>query len=173
MAGGTGSLSKQPSMPDFLPDRFEAGTLNIPGIYGLNAGLKFIRRTGLENIRERENMLCERFLAGIAGFAGVHVIGREFGKEDIRRAETPKDVDKYAAVVSLTFDGLDAAEAAFILEDEFGIETRVGLHCAPSTHKTLGTYPAGTVRFSFGYFNTEEETDHGIKAIGELCKRRG
>ncbi len=171
--GGTGSVSHLETMPDFLPDRFEAGTLNIPGIYGLNAGLKFIRRTGLENIRERENMLCERFIAGIAGFTGVHVIGREFGKEDIRRAETPKDVDKYAAVVSLTFDGLDAAEVAFILEDEFGIETRVGLHCAPSTHKSLGTYPAGTVRFSFGYFNTEEETDHGIKAIGELCKRRG
>ncbi len=171
--GGTGSVSHLERMPEFLPDRFEAGTLNIPGIYGLNAGLKFIQSTGIENIHKRENMLCDRFLAGIAGFEGVNVVGREFGKEDIRRAETPKDADKYAAVVSLTFDGWDAAEAAFILEDEFGIETRVGLHCAPSAHKTLGTYPAGTVRFSFGYFNTEEETDHGIKAIGELCKRRG
>ena len=176
--GGTGSVSHLETMPEFLPDRFEPGTLNIPGIYGLNAGLKFIGRTGTEAIRRRENMLCGRFLKGIEGIAGVRVIGREAAEGCFicsgSCGDCPsRETERYVAVVSLTFDKWDAAEAAYALESEFGIETRVGLHCAPSAHKTLGTYPEGTVRFSFGYFNTEEETDHGIKAVGELCKRRG
>ncbi len=188
--GGTGSDSHLETMPEFLPDRFEPGTLNIPGIYGLNAGLKFIEEKGIANIRNRENALCRRFLKGIEGITGVHVIGRDTDSAECME-KTCDDVDsrfrcngscgdcpsntgeKYVAVVSLVFDSWDPAEAAFELEKEFGIDTRVGLHCAPSTHKTLGTYPTGTIRLSFGYFNTEEEIDHGIKAIGELCKRRG
>ena len=103
-------------------------------------------------------MLAERFTEGVSRLEGVHVVGRGKGE--------------YSAVVSIAFDDTDAAAAAFILENDFGIQTRVGLHCAPSAHKTLGTYPQGTVRFSFGYFNTEEETDYGIEAIGSICKRR-
>lgn len=162
LEGGTGSASHLETMPDILPDRYEPGTLNLPGIYGLSAGLKFIAKTGTKAVREREKTLCERFINGIKDIRGVRIVGRY-----------ADDPDKYAAVVSLVFDGIDAARAAFELEEEFGIMTRVGLHCAPAAHKSLGTFPEGTVRFSFGYFNTEEEIDHGIEAIGKLCERRG
>lgn len=156
--GGTGSVSHLETMPDFLPDRFEAGTLNIPGIMGLNASLKYILRVGTAAIREHERELTERFIRGVSEIDGVHPVGA-YGDAE------------HAPVVSLVFDNMDAAEAAYILEDEFGILTRVGLHCAPAAHRALGTYPGGTVRFSFGFFNTREEIDYGIEAIGSICKR--
>lgn len=157
IAGGTGSASHLETMPEFMPDRFEAGTMNIPGIYGLNEGLKFIEKTGIENIHKKEAALAERFAAGVKDMPGVRVI---WGRDRER-----------VGVVSLVFTAMDQARAAFILDEEFGIQTRVGLHCAPSAHRTLGTFPEGTVRFSFGYFNTEEEVDYGIKAVGSICER--
>lgn len=191
LEGGTGSASHLETMPDILPDRYEPGTLNLPGIYGLSAGLEFIAKTGIKNIRERERALCERFINGIKDIPGVRIVGRldeepvcpGFGGD----AKDPRFVcsgacgdcpsadstGRYVAVTSLVFDGIDAARAAFVLEDEYGIMTRVGLHCAPAAHKSLDTFTEGTVRFSFGYFNTEEEIDHGIEAIGKLCERRG
>ena len=191
LEGGTGSASHLEVMPDILPDRFEPGTLNLPGIYGLSAGLEFIEKTGIKNIRERENALCERFIRGIKDIPGVRIVGRDTegfscSEEPCGEVKDPRFVcsgvcgdcpahdrdERYTAVVSLVFDGIDAARAAFMLEDGYGILTRVGLHCAPAAHRSLGTFPKGTVRFSFGYFNTEEETDHGIEAIGKLCERR-
>ncbi|MBO4505165.1 MAG: aminotransferase class V-fold PLP-dependent enzyme, partial [Lachnospiraceae bacterium] len=174
LEGGTGSASHLETMPDILPDRYEPGTLNLPGIYGLSAGLDFIAKTGTKSIRERERALCERFIKGIKDIPGVGFVGRHTDDQVCNGVGVDaKDSNKYVAVVSLVFDGIDAARAAYELEDEFGIMTRVGLHCAPAAHKSLGTFPEGTVRFSFGYFNTEEEIDHGIEAIGKLCERRG
>lgn len=159
--GGTGSVSHLETMPDFLPDKLEAGTLNLPGIYGLNAGLKYIEKTGTRNILQYEQKLKKQFLDGIREIEGVRAVGAE-GEED-----------RYVGVVSLVFEGLDQAKAAFMLDSEFNIQTRVGLHCAPSAHRTLGTYPEGTVRFSFGIFNTEEEVAYGIEAVRSICGRSG
>ena len=155
------------------------------------AQAEFIEKTGIKNIRERENALCERFIRGIKDIPGVRIVGRDTegfscSGEPCGEVKDPRFVcsgvcgdcpehdrdERYTAVVSLVFDGIDAARAAFMLEDGYGILTRVGLHCAPAAHRSLGTFPEGTVRFSFGYFNTEEETDHGIEAIGKLCERR-
>lgn len=186
IAGGTGSISHLETMPEFLPDRFEAGTLNLPGIYGLNAGLEFIEKTGMSVIARRERDLAERFVAGIRDVDGVKVIGRgasKRGTDDSDGAASAftcngqcgdcrgcGEVDN-VGVISVAFTGMDQAGAAYILDREYGIQTRVGLHCAPSAHRSLGTFPEGTVRFSFGFFNTEQEVDYGIKAVRSICGR--
>lgn len=150
--GGTGSFSDLELQPELMPDKFEAGTLNIPGIYGLNASLKFIMKKGLDEINKIEEKLSYRFIENISNVKGINLIGIN----DIR-GRTP--------VFSLDFTAHDNSEAAVLLEKEFGIMTRVGLHCAPLAHKTLGTYPKGTVRFSFGVFNTEEEMNYVSDSI--------
>ena len=159
--GGTGSFSHLLVMPERSPDKFEAGTLNIPGIYGLNEGLKFIEETGIENIRIHEGIVAECFLKGIAGAAGVRIAGCT--SVNARVPVLP--------VVSLICENMDAAEFAYRLETEYNIWTRVGLHCAPQAHKTIGTFPSGTVRFSFGYFNTTEEAEYGAQAVRSICER--
>lgn len=150
--GGTGSLSEQEIQPHYLPDKFEAGTLNIPGIYGLNAALKYLLQKGIKTIRETELTLTERFLQNIKNIKGIDLIG-------------PADTTDQTAIVSLDFPGRDNADIAYRLAKDFNIMTRCGLHCAPSAHKTLGTFPQGTVRFSFSHFNTKEEIDFTINAI--------
>ncbi|MCR5325106.1 MAG: aminotransferase class V-fold PLP-dependent enzyme [Lachnospiraceae bacterium] len=162
--GGTGSFSHLLTMPEQLPDRFEAGTMNIPGIYGLNEGLKFIEETGIDSIRTHENIVTECFVKGFSGIEGMHVAGTE----ELRLAGSGKRLP----VVSITCDGIDPATLAYRLESEYNIWTRVGLHCAPMAHKTIGTFPAGTVRFSFGYFNTTEEAEYGAQAVRSICERR-
>ena len=157
ISGGTGSISHTEDIPSFMPDRFEAGTLNIPGIIGLREGLLFIKNTGTAAIREKEATLTKRFLDKIKALASVKIAG-------------PKDILNRCSVVSLQIDGKDSALISDALDTEYGIMTRVGLHCAPSAHKTLGTYPEGTIRFSFGYFNTEEETDAAVRALEKLSK---
>lgn len=152
IAGGTGSFSHRETMPDQLPDRFEAGTPNLPGIYGLNAALRYLEQRGIDNIRAHEQRLCAQFLAQLTGTSRIRAVGTD----DWRRR---------TAVVSLDFPTLDNAEIAFQLEQEHGVLTRCGLHCAPSAHKTLGTYPQGTVRFSFGCFNTEQEAQYAAQAV--------
>lgn len=155
LSGGTGSLSHTEEVPDFLPDRFEPGTPNLPGIYGLHAALTYLQETGMETIRRRELALTGRFLAGLKALPRVRVFGRG-------------DLEHRAPVVSLQIAGMDPALTADRLDQVYHIQTRVGLHCAPSAHKTLGTYPTGTVRFSFGYSNTEEEIDACLNALEEL-----
>lgn len=155
ISGGTGSFSHLETVPGPLPDRFEAGTLNLPGIYGLHAALGFLEETGIGTIREREQALTARFLAAAAGDDRIRVAG-------------PRTAEGRTAVVSLDFPGRDNAEIAFRLDSEYGVMTRCGLHCAPNAHRTLGTYPQGTVRFSFGYWNTEEEIDYAADAIGRI-----
>lgn len=156
LSGGTGSISHTEEIPDFLPDRFEPGTMNLPGIAGLHASLKWLMDTGLETVVLKENRLTKAFLTGITTHSLLQKHIRLIGKTDTK--------DR-TGVVSIQIPGLDLSTIAYRLDEEYGIMTRVGLHCAPNAHKTLGTYPEGTLRFSFGYQNTEEEIQTAIKAL--------
>lgn len=158
VSGGTGSLSDTEETPDFLPDKFEAGTLNIPGIIGLNASLHYIEEIGINTIYNKELSLTKKFIEGISHIEGIKIIGK------VR-------CENRTAVVSLQCDNVDEAVLAFTLDNEYKIMTRVGMHCAPNAHKTLGTFPKGTIRFSFGFHNTMEEVDYVINAIKEICRR--
>jgi cysteine desulfurase family protein len=156
--GGTGSRSDFLEMPDFLPDRFEPGTLNIPGIVGLNHALTFLLAQGLESIREQKDLLSRQFLDGLSLINGVKVSGPASGM--------PRE-----AVFSLVFENRDHGEVAYLLEKNFGILTRSGLHCAPLAHQALGTFPKGSVRFSFGCFTTTKEVNAALHAISTLTKK--
>lgn len=155
--GGTGSFSEQEFQPDVMPDKFESGTLNLPGIFGLNAGIKFIKEVGIEAIFKHEQALSKLFLNNILNIPHLKLHG-------INNSE-----DR-TAVFSITFDNLDSAEAAYILDNDYGIMTRSGIHCSPLAHKTLGTFPQGTVRFSFGYFNTKEDIDYISSTLSKISK---
>lgn len=155
ISGGTGSQSDSLLQPEGLPDKYESGTMNLPGIIGLHAALDFLEKTGIDAIYEKKMNLTEYFLKEVMEIPGVRIIGR-------------KDTKNRVAVVSLDFQTEDNAVAAFTLEQEYGIMTRVGLHCAPVAHRSLHTFPQGTVRFAFGMNNTTEEIDccvEGIKRI--------
>ena len=160
LAGGTGSMSHTEFMPDFLPDRFEPGTMNLPGLAGLHAALDFLQETGLDTIRAHELALTERFLDGLAPMQAENRI-KIFGLPGI---------EGRAGVVSIQPVHQDPAEVAASLDERFGIATRVGLHCAPAAHQTLGTFPTGTIRFSFGFFNTEVDADYALSALDTLTK---
>ena len=160
LSGGTGSMSHTEFMPDFLPDRFEPGTMNLPGLAGLHAALGFLQETGLDAIRAHELSLTARFLAGLSPMA-------EDGRVRIVGLPT---ISGRTGVVSIQTPGLELSEIAAALDERFGISTRVGLHCAPAAHKTLGTFPTGTIRFSFGYFNTESDADCALRALDALTK---
>lgn len=153
--GGTGSLSESEEQPDYMPDKFESGTPNIIGIYGLNASLKYINKVGKEGILEHEMHLVEKFLLGLKKFEKIKVIGRQ-------------DTKNRLAVISVNFVDEDNSEIAHVLSSNFGIATRVGLHCAPSAHQSFETYETGTVRFSFSSFNTEDEIDYTLDAIKQI-----
>lgn len=155
ISGGTGSISNSEEMPTFLPDRYEAGTMNIPGIYGLHASVGYIMQTGLPVIHAKEMLLTQAFMKGLSEIKGVRCIG-------------PGADDERTSVVSIQVDKMDIAELAYRLDSEYGIKTRVGLHCSPNAHKTLNTYPVGTLRFSFGYFNKPEDVDHTLMAIEKV-----
>ena len=159
LSGGTGSISHSEEIPDFMPDRFEPGTMNLPGIVGLHASLKWIKEKGLDAIAAHELGLTKSFLDGIAPLEDAGKI-KIFGL---------RGTEGRTAVVSIQTLTVDCADAAFRLDLEYGIMTRVGLHCAPNAHKTLGTFPTGTIRFSFGCFNTEEDIDAAVKALKEIC----
>ncbi|MEG1993904.1 MAG: aminotransferase class V-fold PLP-dependent enzyme [Oscillospiraceae bacterium] len=157
--GGTGSVSQSEIQPQYMPDKFESGTQNLPAIYGLNAGIKYINNKGIDAIHNYEMELTELFIEGVSQFNNVHIIGK-------------KSVEGRVPTVSLIFDDLDLARVSHTLSKEGGIETRCGLHCCPSGHKTLGTFPEGTVRFSFGQFNTKEEVLFAIDFIKKhFCQK--
>ena len=155
VTGGTGSASDAERQPAYMPDRFESGTPNLPGIYGLQAAVDFVLETGVEALRRREEELTGLLLDGLRGIPQIRLAG-------------PERTDHRAGVVSIDFLREDNAEAAFRLEQEFGILTRCGLHCAPSAHKTLGTFPQGTVRFSVGWFTTPEEVSAAVDAVRKI-----
>lgn len=156
--GGTGSLSHDEHQPLQMPDKFESGTPNLPGIAGLLAALEWIKETGMSKIREKEESLGNRLEAGLNSIKGLRILG-------------PKHGDARLPVYALNIDGKDNAVLARYLSDEFEIETRPGLHCSPLAHKTLGSYPNGALRISPGYFNTEEEIDKTVEAISILAAR--
>lgn len=158
IVGGTGSLSHTEHTPCFMPDKFEAGTLNLPGIAGLHASLTCLQQQGISKILTHELALTQQFLDGLQQLEAqnlLNIIGK-------------RDCTDRVGVVSLSTDKMDIAELAFILADKYGIATRVGLHCAPNAHKTLGTYPTGTLRFSFGWHNTAEEVNIALQALEEV-----
>lgn len=155
LAGGTGSRSDRESMPDFLPDRFEAGTLNLPGIFGLRAALDYLERVGTETLFQAEMARTGQLLEGLARIPGVRILG----KPGLRGR---------TAAVSVDFPGRDNGEAAALLERR-GILTRCGLHCAPRAHQTLGTFPRGTVRLTPGHTTTEEEIRRALEAVAEAA----
>ncbi len=153
IAGGTGSISDSIHMPTFMPDMLEAGTQNNPAIVALNRAVQWIQSVGMETIHAHEMRLADRFMEGI------HALNiRILGMQDCRNR---------LAVVSLYSEN-DMALIANQLEEKYGIVTRVGLHCAPVSHQCLGSFPNGSIRFSFGYFNTMEEVDFALHACKEI-----
>ena len=154
--GGTGVQSYLQTQPEEYPTRLEAGTLNGHGIAGLLAAVEFIKRTGIENIENRENSLMWRFYNGVSEIEGVKVYGDFSSKQR-------------SPIVALNIRDIDASLVADALMTEFGIATRAGAHCAPLMHRALGTDQQGAVRFSFNWFNTEEEVDAAISALRELA----
>lgn len=155
VAGGTGSASDSEELPDWMPDRFESGTPNMPGVYGWEAALGWLENTGIETLENHEKTLSKRFLEGIYGLKNVKLYGATV-------------LEGRTGVFSVGFLNCDNAEAAWRLEREFGILTRCGLHCAPSAHKTLGSFPEGSVRFSTGWANTEADIDAALSAIAAI-----
>ena len=152
VSGGTGSVSDSEDIPLYLPDRFEPGTPNLPGIYGWEAALEYLEGITVEAVAAHDRALSERLLAGLRDMPSVVLVGLYTAEGRV-------------GVFSLDFPGKDNAEIAARLEEEFGILTRCGLHCAPSAHRTLGTFPRGTVRLSLGWFNTEADIDRALRAI--------
>lgn len=159
ISGGTGSVSHTEEIPDFMPDRFESGTPNLPGIYGLHEALLYLKTHSLQAINEKELSLTGYFLEQLQALddTGRHI--RIIGKKDLTNRN---------AVVSIQTPEIDMSQVAWQLDNEYGVMTRVGLHCAPNAHKTLGTYPAGTIRFSFGPENTKNELDFAIQGLKKI-----
>ena len=158
IVGGTGSLSHTERTPRFLPDKFEAGTLNLPGIAGLQAALIWLKQQGIDKIRTHELTLTQQFLDGL----------RQLEAQGLLRIVGKRNCNERLGVVSIATEKTDIAELAFVLADKYAIATRVGLHCAPHAHKTLGTYPTGTLRFSFGWHNTAAEVSTALHALSEV-----
>ena len=154
--GGSGVQSYSRTHPAEYPTRLEAGTLNGHGIAGLGAAAKFISETGVENIHAKERSLMLRFYEGVKNIEGVTVYG-DFTKDK-------------TAIVALNIWDYESGEVSYELSQGYGIATRPGAHCAPRMHKALGTTEVGAVRFSFSFYNTEEEIDEAVRAVAELAK---
>jgi len=154
--GGTGSASSEEVQPEMLPDKYESGTPNTPGLAGLSAALDFIASVTVEEIRSNTCKIGRTLLEGFAANDGVVLYG-------------PRDVERNVGVFSFTVGARDPAEVAAELERRYGIMTRVGLHCAPSAHRAIGTFPEGTIRASIGYDTTEEEAEHFLRSLEEIC----
>lgn len=155
--GGTGSISESLWQPDFLPDRFESGTLNTPGIAGLNEGIKFILETGIDNIQDHEKQLAGYMLEGLDEIRKVRVYGS-------------RKLQNRIGVISITIDGKDCQEVCHELDEKYNIAARGGLHCAYLAHKAIGTQITGTIRFSIGFFNTIKDIDKTLTAVQAIAR---
>lgn len=155
--GGTGSNSSDTVQPEFLPDKFESGTLNAPGIAGLLAGINFINNEGLDTICEHEAELTKAFIDGVLNIPTIEVYGN-------------KDATSRTSTISINSSIIDNSELGFLLDSQYNIVTRTGLHCAPYAHKTIGTFPNGTIRFSFGYFNDLCDVNYALNALNTIIK---
>lgn len=155
--GGTGSMSYSLIQPDYLPDKFESGTLNIPGIVGLNSAIKYIQEIGIDNIHEKEMNLSRIFLEDINNMDFIKLYG-------------PNSIENRLSTFSINMNNLASNEFSFYLDSKYNIITRTGLHCAPLAHKSMGTDSTGSVRVSIGYFNTEADIKSLIDAIYKIHK---
>lgn len=158
LEGGTGSQSELEVQPDFLPDRMESGTLNTPGLAGLGAGVQFILDQGIDQIRKQETAWSKLLWGGLSKIPSVRLFG-------------PAETEDRTAVVSFTIGKLNPHVIASLLDTAYAIAVRSGLHCAPLAHKTLGTFPEGTVRVSPGFFNNEQDIEVLLKALQAIAKR--
>lgn len=157
--GGTGVRSAEPFHLEEFPYRLEAGTVNLAGIAGLSAGLEWIKKRGIDNIRQHELKLLKILQDGLSEIKNVKIWGST-------------RLDRRVATLSITVKNYDPQDVGIILDVEYGIQTRTGLHCAPLIHEHYGTAPRGTVRFSPGAFNTEEDVLAAVKAIEEIAADR-
>jgi cysteine desulfurase family protein len=156
MRGGTGSKSDLEFQPDFLPDAYESGTLNVAGYAGLSAGVRHLLDFGVDNVARHERSLVERFIKGMSKVEGVTIHG-------------PDRIEDRCGVLSFNVDRLAPSEVGTLLDQEYGIMSRVGLHCAPGAHQTIGTFPTGSVRFGFSMMNTDTEVDQAIEAVSDIA----
>jgi cysteine desulfurase family protein len=156
--GGTGSRSEREEQPEFLPDMCESGTPNTVGLAGLLAGAEYVIHEGVERIRAGEVELTRRLIAGLLEIPGVTVYGGH-------------DAELQTANVSFNIEGLAPSEVGLTLDEDYEVMSRVGLHCAPAAHRTIGTFPVGTVRFSLSYFNTTDEVDEALMAVRRIAQR--
>jgi selenocysteine lyase/cysteine desulfurase len=157
LQGGTGSRSEFHEQPEDLPDKFESGTPNGPGLAGLGAGVRYVMQRGIGAIRAAEMEFAASLIAGLSAIRGVTVYG-------------PRDVEQRVAVVSFNIDGRSPSDVGLRLGEEFDIMSRVGLHCAPAAHRTLGTFPRGTVRFAPGLFTTKAEIEAAVRAVERIAR---
>lgn len=155
--GGSGVDTYNRHHPSEMPTALEAGTLNGHGIAGLSAAIDFIEKTGIDEIREKEQSLMKRFVEGVRDIPGVKLYG-DF------------DAEVRCPVVALNIGNADSSEISDILSMDYDIATRPGAHCAPEMHESLGTVDQGAVRFSMSYFNTGEEIDAAIRAVREISE---
>lgn len=155
--GGTGSLSESIFQPSFLPDKFESGTMNTPAIAGLFEGINFINKEGIYNIKEKEEYLTSKFIEGLLNIDHIILYGI-------------KNHKKMTSVISINSTKIDNAELGYILDNNYGIITRTGLHCSPLAHKTIGTFPQGTLRFSFSIFNDIKDVNYTLESLNNIMK---
>ncbi len=156
LMGGTGSRSEEERQPETLPDRLECGTGNGPGIAGLGAGVRHLLAHGVDAVRAHEQALAQRLIDGLRGIPGVTLYG-------------PMDAALRTATISLRIAGHSVSEVGWRLDESYDILCRVGLHCAPAAHRTLGTFPEGTVRLAAGLSNTFADIDAAIAAVREIA----
>ena len=157
MQGGTGSQSELEEQPEHLPDKFESGTPNIVGIAGLRAGINWVMDRGIEAIRSQEKELTGALIAGLSDIAGVKVYGTH-------------DPEKSVAIVSFTAMGRRVSEVGLRLDEDYRILARVGLHCAPAAHRTIGTFPEGTVRLAPGAFTRVDDINEAVSAVEKVVR---
>lgn len=157
--GGTGSESESEDQPNTLPYRYESGTLNTPGIAGLGAGVSFVLEEGVEKIWQKERRLTRLFLQGLKRIKKIRIYG-------------PPGAEERVPLVSFNVGFMDPAEVGFLLDEYYDILVRAGLHCAPQAHRTMGTFPGGTVRASLGFFNTLEDVHTLVKALGDITRMK-
>ncbi|MBV4419842.1 aminotransferase class V-fold PLP-dependent enzyme [Clostridium tyrobutyricum] len=156
-AGGTGVDSKYPYQPEYLPNKFESGTLNVVGIVGLSEGVNYINNISISSIREKEHILTEYALKTLKEIPNIIIYG-------------PKSADKIVGVISFNIKGIPCDEVGFQLDKTYNIMVRVGFHCAPTAHRIIGTYNTGCVRIGIGYFNTKSDIDILAESLTELSK---